>query len=68
MALGPGTFTILKEIELCQATGRRYNYLGYWIKECPSMAYKDRFEPYEVLERYVEADEEPVWQEPLAGP
>ena len=28
----PGTFTVLKEIEYAQQTGRRYVYLGYWIQ------------------------------------
>jgi arginine-tRNA-protein transferase len=61
--LGPGTFSILQEVEFCRRTGRRYLYLGYWIAECPSMAYKANFGPHEVMERYVEDDEEPVWRE-----
>jgi arginine-tRNA-protein transferase len=61
--LGPGTLSILQEIDFCRRTGRTHLYLGYWIAECPSMAYKANFGPHEVLERYVTDDEEPVWRE-----
>ena len=37
-------------------------YLGYWIQQCPSMNYKNRFAPYEMLEDYVEEKDDPVWQ------
>lgn len=59
--LSPGTFTVQKEIEYAQKTGRRHLYLGYWIAECQSMAYKSRFGPHEILERYPDDDEEPAW-------
>jgi arginine-tRNA-protein transferase len=58
---GPGVFSALQEIEFCRATGRRWWYAGYWIAECPSMAYKAGYVPHQVLERYVADDEEPVW-------
>ena len=60
----PGTFSILQEIEFCRRTDRRFNYLGYWIAGCGSMDYKARFQPHELLERYVEEDEEPRWLRP----
>jgi arginine-tRNA-protein transferase len=60
--LGPGTFSILQEIDVCRRTGRPYLYLGYCIAECPSMAYKSNFGPHEVLQRYVGDDEEPRWE------
>jgi leucyl-tRNA---protein transferase len=64
--LGPGTFTNLKEIEHARPTGRRYHYLGYWIAGCPSMSYKNRFGPHEILARYPGDDEEPEWR-PVEG-
>jgi arginine-tRNA-protein transferase len=59
---GPGTYSVLREIEFCRQTGRRWCYLGYWIAECPSMAYKNRFRPYEVLQSYGPDETEPVWE------
>jgi len=59
---GPGTFSILSELEFCRETGRRYNYLGYWIAPCGSMAYKAGFRPHELLDEYVGDDETPVWR------
>ena len=58
---GPGTYSVLREIEFCRQTGRPWCYLGYWIAECPSMSYKNRFRPYEVLTAYGPDEEEPVW-------
>lgn len=43
--LGLGTFSILKEIEHADHLGLPYYYLGYYIRECHSMAYKNRFSP-----------------------
>jgi arginine-tRNA-protein transferase len=57
----PGTFTVLKEIEHAQQTGRRYLYLGYWIALCQSMAYKARFGPHEILNVYPNDHEIPNW-------
>jgi arginyl-tRNA--protein-N-Asp/Glu arginylyltransferase len=61
---GPGTFTILKELELARRLKRRWLYLGYWIQECQSMAYKNAFRPHEILEQYLGDREEPVWKAP----
>lgn len=66
--LAPGTFSVQKEIEAVGRLGGRHLYLGYWIAECPSMAYKCRFGPHELLERYVADDEEPQWREPANVP
>ncbi|HEX6985489.1 MAG TPA: arginyltransferase [Planctomycetaceae bacterium] len=64
---GPGTFSVLREIDYAKETGRRWLYLGYWIPENASMAYKNRFAPHEILERYVREDETPVWRRPEEG-
>jgi arginine-tRNA-protein transferase len=59
--LGPGTFSILREIEHAQETGRPWHYLGYCIAGCASMSYKARFGPHELLQRYPDEAEPPVW-------
>ena len=64
---GPGTFSALKEIEFARQSGRRWVYLGYWIPENASMRYKSNFGPHEILDRYVNETEEPVWRRPPEG-
>lgn len=58
----PGTFSILHQILYAQATNRQYAYLGYWIEDCPSMKYKSRFRPHEILLRYPRNGEDARWQ------
>lgn len=45
----PGTYSVLKQIELCQKLGLRHLYLGLYIGACEAMAYKSRFVPHERL-------------------
>lgn len=44
-----GTYNILWQMACCQRLGLSYLYLGYWIADCPKMAYKARFCPLETL-------------------
>lgn len=61
---GPGTFSILQELERARALGRRWLYLGYWIAACQSMSYKANFGPHEVLDEYVSDERAPRWSRP----
>lgn len=61
-SLGPGTFSLLCEIELAQRLELEYLYLGYWIEECPSMAYKNRFHPSDILIGSPDDETTPDWQ------
>jgi arginine-tRNA-protein transferase len=47
--LGLGTYSILKQLELCRMWGLRYLYLGLYIAESVHMKYKSRFLPHERL-------------------
>lgn len=47
--LSLGTYSILKQVELCRDTGRRYLYLGYFVAQSPHMSYKAKFHPHERL-------------------
>jgi leucyl-tRNA---protein transferase len=42
-----GTYSIIREAEYTAALGRKYYYLGYYIEENQSMAYKGHFHPHE---------------------
>ena len=46
----PGTFSGLWEIEYCRARGHDHYYLGYWIRDCGQMSYKNRFRPFELMD------------------
>jgi arginine-tRNA-protein transferase len=46
---GIGTYSILKQLELCNEWGLEYLYLGLYIAGCDSMEYKARFLPHERL-------------------
>jgi len=58
----PGVFSVLTQIEYAKVRRFPYAYLGYWIKECQSMNYKNRFAPYEMLDEYVKEEDSPVWR------
>jgi arginine-tRNA-protein transferase len=51
-----GVYAILWEIEQVRRLGLAHLYLGYWIRECPKMSYKNRYRPVEALRngRWVE--------------
>lgn len=53
--LGIGTYSVLKQIELCRSWNLRYLYLGLYIAESERMRYKARFLPHQ---RRIEG----VWQ------
>ncbi len=44
-----GTFSVLWEVEYCRTQGLPHYYMGYFIANSPTMAYKARFRPSEFL-------------------
>ena len=48
-ALSIGTYSILKQLQLCRRLGARYLYLGLHVADCRAMTYKARFRPHERL-------------------
>jgi arginine-tRNA-protein transferase len=47
-AYSPGTYSALYEIDLARRWGMDYYYLGYYIRDCPAMAYKAHYRPCEI--------------------
>lgn len=62
MALG--VYSVLQQIAYGRRAGRQHLYLGYWIAESASMAYKAQYRPYEILAAYPADTEQPIWQTP----
>jgi arginine-tRNA-protein transferase len=58
---GPGVFSVLQQLAYAQRQGLQYHYLGYWVADCPSMAYKAQYRPHELLAWYPPDDVEPEW-------
>lgn len=46
-----GTFSAIQEIFFCRDHSIPQYYLGFYVAECPSMNYKGRFRPNEILDR-----------------
>jgi len=46
-----GTFSAIQEIFFCREHSIPHYYLGFFVRECPSMNYKERFRPNEILDR-----------------
>jgi len=65
--LGPGTFSALSEIQFARETNRDWVYLGYWIPENASMAYKNRFAPHQILTERVGLRDDPPWRANAPG-
>lgn len=61
---GLGTYSIQKEIEFGNQHGLQWLYMGYYIRECDSMNYKNRFRPHQFLREYVADEEQPEWEFP----
>jgi arginine-tRNA-protein transferase len=47
--VGLGTYSVLKQVEFCRQTERRYLYLGYYVAPSQHMSYKALFRPHERL-------------------
>lgn len=47
--LGIGTYSILKQLDLCRRWSLEYLYLGLYIAECDAMLYKARYRPHQRL-------------------
>lgn len=44
-----GKLSLYKQIEFAKKTHKQWIYLGYYVKDCPSLSYKSQYEPYKTL-------------------
>ena len=45
-----GTNSMLQQIQIAKDNDLEWIYMGYYVKECQSLAYKSRYSPYKTLE------------------
>ncbi|MEP3481306.1 MAG: arginyltransferase [Fuerstiella sp.] len=61
---GLGVFSVLCEQQYALQQNVRWLYMGYYIRDCLSMNYKNRYQPNQILDRYVKLDEPAEWSAP----
>jgi arginine-tRNA-protein transferase len=59
--LSLGKLSLYKQIQLAEVNTKAWIYLGYYVKECPSLAYKAQYQPYLTLEGRPREDDEVKW-------
>lgn len=45
-----GKLSLYNQIKYAKETNKKWIYLGYYVKECPSLAYKSEYKPYLTLQ------------------
>lgn len=60
--LSLGRFSLYQQILLARACDLRWIYIGYYVEKCPSLAYKNEYQPYETLEKLPELSDEAIWR------
>ena len=61
---GLGVYSVLCELDYAAQHDVRWLYMGYYIRDCGSMNYKNRFAPHELLKEYVGDNKPAVWETP----
>ncbi|MCJ7764716.1 MAG: arginyltransferase, partial [Thiovulaceae bacterium] len=61
--LSPGKYSMLQQIIYAKAHHLEWIYMGYYVKECQSLAYKGGYKPYLTLEGSPKEYENPSWHE-----
>ena len=56
-----GRFSIYMQIKLAKNFNLNWIYLGYYVKDCQSLNYKERFKPYQVLQNNPSNKEKEIW-------
>lgn len=57
-----GRYSIYMQIQLAKNFNLRWIYLGYYVKDCPSLNYKDRYRPFEILQNNPNEYEDDIWE------
>ncbi len=56
-----GRYSIYMQIQLAKNFNLKWIYLGYYVENCPSLNYKDRYKPYEIMQNNASLNEKDIW-------
>lgn len=56
-----GRLSLYNQILFAKKSQKKWIYLGYYVKDCPSLSYKSQYKPYQTLGGRPEIYEEPNW-------
>ena len=56
-----GKYSLYKQIMFAKKSTKKWIYLGYYVRECPSLSYKSHYKPYLTLEGRPSEFEEYKW-------
>lgn len=56
-----GKLSLYNQIMFAKKSQKKWIYLGYYVKDCPSLSYKSHYKPYITLEGKPDINEEPKW-------
>jgi len=59
--LSLGKLSLYQQIQLAQVNQKSWIYLGYYVKECPSLAYKAEYKPFVTLQGRPSIHEDAKW-------
>ena len=59
--LSLGKYSLYKQIEMAKERELAWIYLGYYVKECDSLNYKDSYKPNQILQNNPTLEEEATW-------
>ncbi len=56
-----GNYSIYRQIEMAKLKNLKWIYLGYYVKDCNSLNYKENYKPYEILRNNPNLCEDAIW-------
>lgn len=59
--LSLGRFSLYQQILIAQNYKLPWIYLGYYVKDCPSLSYKADYKPFEIMKNEPSLEEIPIW-------
>jgi len=59
-----GKLSLYQQIKFAKQMGLKWIYLGYYVKDCPSLSYKSHYKPYLTLDGRPNEDEDFTYTKP----